>query len=87
LEIHVNVAHCFLAIDCGRILDYLPRKEYAKHIPVSALFLFLAAPLIYAGLNGMTVPNVESIDTLRDRHTRQEGAVKMAITASSDANG
>jgi hypothetical protein len=56
------------------------------HIPVSALFLFLAAPLIYAGLNAMTVPNVDSIDTLRDRHTRIGRSETMDTLVSSDAN-
>jgi hypothetical protein len=67
----------------------LPLKEYAVHIPVSALFLFLAAPLVYAGLNTMTVPHVDSIDTFCDRHTRREGGSEttLAITTSSDPNG
>ncbi|KAG7350991.1 phosphatidylinositol N-acetylglucosaminyltransferase subunit P [Nitzschia inconspicua] len=52
-------------------LDYVPRKEYSVHVPVSALFLFLAAPLIYAGLNTTAVPKVDSMDTLQDNHTRR----------------
>jgi hypothetical protein len=52
--------------------NYFPRKEYSLHLPVSAVFFFLAAPLIYAGLNAMTVPKVDSMDTLQDMHTRRQ---------------
>ena len=51
-------------------VDTFPAKEYAVLLPVSAVFLFLAAPLIYAGLNSMTVPKADSMDTLQDVHTR-----------------
>lgn len=63
--------------------DYIPNKVHATQLPVAALCLFLAIPLIYAGLNATTVPKVDSMDTLQDRHTRRPTA---AATATSDAN-
>ena len=56
--------------------EFFPPKAYALHLPVSAVFIFLAAPLIYAGLNAMTVvPKVNSMDTLQDVHTWPQAAI------------
>ena len=48
-------------------------------MPVSALLLFLAAPILYAAFNSTTVPNLDSMDTLQDDYTREP-------TVSSAAN-
>lgn len=48
-----------------------PNKEYIKHIPVSALLLFLAVPFLYTAANSFTVPKLESMDTLQDQYTRR----------------
>mmetsp|Transcript_19962 Transcript_19962/g.37276 ORF Transcript_19962/g.37276 Transcript_19962/m.37276 type:complete len:86 (-) Transcript_19962:161-418(-) len=60
-----------------RSVNFFPRKAYALHIPVSALFLFLAAPLLYAGLNSLTVPKEDSLDTLRDKHSRKVNSISV----------
>ena len=39
-------------------------------MPVSALLLFLAAPILYAGANSLVVPDLTSTDTLFDNYTR-----------------
>jgi hypothetical protein len=61
-----------------RGVGYYPQKEYGYQIPVSALFLFLAAPLVYAGFNSLTVPSIDSMDTVCDIHTRKPKSRKAA---------
>ena len=45
-------------------------KEYAIHTPATALFLFLAAPFLYAAFNSLTVPDLDSPDTVDDVYTK-----------------
>jgi hypothetical protein len=49
---------------------YYPKKDYALHIPVTALFLFLAAPFLYAAFNSLTVPDLDSLDAVGDIYTK-----------------
>mmetsp|Transcript_10289 Transcript_10289/g.21825 ORF Transcript_10289/g.21825 Transcript_10289/m.21825 type:complete len:135 (-) Transcript_10289:1427-1831(-) len=51
-------------------VNYYPNRDYALHIPVTALFLFLATPLLYAALNSFTVPKLNSIDSVEDVYTK-----------------
>jgi len=57
-------------IDQFRGVNYYPNRDYALHIPVTALFLFLATPLLYAALNSFTVPKLNSIDSVEDVYTK-----------------
>lgn len=52
------------------VATYYPNKEYALNVPVTALFLFLAAPFLYAAFNSLTVPEINSLDTVEDVYTR-----------------
>ena len=75
--------------DYNNMYEFFPPKAYALHLPVSAVFIFLAAPLIYAGLNAMTVvPKVNSMDTLQDVHTRRPKlpSTTAAAIANNDNN-
>jgi PIG-P len=49
----------------------LPHPDYVTHIPVSLLLIFLAVPLLYSAINSMTVPALESLDTIQDKYTRR----------------
>mmetsp|Transcript_653 Transcript_653/g.1367 ORF Transcript_653/g.1367 Transcript_653/m.1367 type:complete len:152 (-) Transcript_653:1049-1504(-) len=49
---------------------YYPKREYALHLPVTALFIFLAIPFWYAALNTFTGPKLHSIDTIEDVYTK-----------------
>jgi hypothetical protein len=40
-------------------------------MPVSVVLLFFAAPILYAAMNSLTVPSIDSMDTLRDEYTRK----------------
>ena len=67
-----------LETDGGIIYEYYPRKDYALHMPVSALFLFLAAPLLYAAFNSMTVPDLHSLDTIEDVYTKRSSMERVS---------
>ena len=59
-----------------RAITYFPNKDYALHIPVTALFLFLAAPFLYAAFNSLTVPDLNSLDAVADVHTKSSSKTK-----------
>lgn len=49
---------------------YYPDKAWATTLPTTAFLLFVAAPFLYAAVNRLAVPSVESMDTLVDDYTR-----------------
>jgi hypothetical protein len=51
-------------------ITYYPDKSWSIVIPVSVVGVFCAAPIIYSIVNLLSVPRVESIDTVRDDYTR-----------------
>jgi hypothetical protein len=65
---------------------YYPNKDYALQIPVTALFLFLAAPFLYAAFNSLTVPDLNSLDVVEDVYTkpfsRTEGSREESVSPS-----
>ena len=67
----------------SRSITYYPPKSWSIYIPVSALCIFLAAPILYASLNSSTVPRLDSMDILNDEHTRQSSSNRHAIPARS----
>lgn len=54
-----------------RHITYYPPKAWSVHMPVSALILFLATPILYAAMNSFAVPRLDSNDTISDGYTRQ----------------
>jgi hypothetical protein len=54
-----------------RNIIYYPPKEWAFKIPVAALILFFAIPIVYVWLNSLTVPPTTSSDLLEDQYTRK----------------
>ncbi len=61
----------------NRLEAYYPNKEYALHIPVTALFLFLAVPFLYAAFNALTVPNLDSLDAVGDIYTKSSSRTRI----------
>ena len=55
----------------SRNITYYPPKSWSIYIPVSALCIFLATPILYATFNSWTVPRLDSMDVLKEVHTRQ----------------
>ena len=53
-----------------RVAAYCPNKDYALNVSITALFLFLAAPFLYSAFNSLTVPNVDSLYTVKDVYTK-----------------
>lgn len=51
-------------------ITYYPDKAWALYIPTSLLCAFVAAPFLYAGLNILATPGVDSIDTVWDEYSR-----------------
>jgi hypothetical protein len=51
-------------------ITYYPEKSWSITIPVYISCLFVAAPIIYSIINRLSVPRVDSIDTVRDDFTR-----------------
>jgi len=51
-------------------ITYYPPKSLAAILPTWFLCLFVAAPLLYGAVNVMSSPCFDSVDTLRDKHTR-----------------
>lgn len=64
--------HGFLVFlpEFHRHITYYPPKDWSVYLPVSALLLFLSAPILYAAFNSITVPRLDSIDTIKDDYTR-----------------
>jgi len=58
-------------------VKYCPNKDYALHIPVTALFIFLAAPFLYAAFNSLTVPDINSLDTVEDVYTKSSSRTRL----------
>lgn len=57
-------------LEIPEVETYYPNKDYALHLPVTALFVFLAAPFLYAAFNSFTVPDLDSLDTVGDIYTK-----------------
>lgn len=51
-------------------VNYYPSKEHGLYLPVTALFLFLATPLLYAAINTLTVASLDSMDAVEDIYTK-----------------
>lgn len=52
-------------------------------MPVSALLLFLATPMLYAAFNSTTVPLLDSTDTLQDDYTRKPTSSQTSFLAQN----
>jgi len=62
-----------------RVEAYYPNKEYALHAPVTALFLFLAVPFLYAAFNSLTVPDLDSMDAVGDIYTKSSSRSRVLL--------
>jgi hypothetical protein len=51
-------------------ITYYPDKSWSITIPVYTFGIFVAAPIIYSIINRLSVPRVDSIDTVCDDFTR-----------------
>jgi len=63
-------------LETPEAISYYPNKDYALHIPVTALFLFLSAPFLYAAFNSLTVPDLNSLDAVVDVYTKSSSRTK-----------
>ena len=63
-----------------RNITYHAPKEWAVHVPVSAIILFFAVPIIYSGMNSLTVAPLTSLDNITDDYTRKQTASKIINT-------
>mmetsp|Transcript_3273 Transcript_3273/g.7467 ORF Transcript_3273/g.7467 Transcript_3273/m.7467 type:complete len:132 (-) Transcript_3273:3351-3746(-) len=52
------------------VVNYYPNKVYALHVPITAIFIFMATPLLYAAFNSFIVPKINSPDTVEDIYTK-----------------
>ena len=53
-----------------RDITYYPDQSWAIYIPTALLCAFFSAPLIYAVINVVSTPKLDSIDTIWDDHSR-----------------
>ena len=86
----VSAAYLIWAFAPGKALQsagitYYPPQEIAAHLPTLAIALFIAAPIIYAGLNFLSAPAPSSLDTLWDEYAREArfGSGKLQVEEDS----
>jgi len=60
---------------CQWGITYYPPKILAYHIPAYFISLLVAVPLLYAGLNLLTSPDLDSLEVLVDIYS-QESEIK-----------
>jgi phosphatidylinositol glycan class P protein len=51
-------------------ITYYPEKSWAITVPMTLIGLFVATPVAYAFVNTLSVPSVDSMDTIVDKYTR-----------------
>jgi hypothetical protein len=67
-------------------ITYYPDKSWSVTIPVYVFCLFVSAPIIYSVINQLSVPRVDSIDTVHDDFTRLPPEATARITTYVQRN-
>lgn len=76
----------------GFNVDHYPPRVLAGHIPAYLMMLFVCLPFLYMGLNMMSSPALDDIDTLWDTRARSQvgggfGIERASNHAEKDGSG